>query len=117
MKKVALFLAVILVLSIPMTVNATSERMLTIFPELTFSGTTANCSVRVVGNSTADDIDVVIKLWRGTTCLETWTASGYGYVFWSDTATVTRNRTYKLTVDVTINGVTKPQVYADGTCA
>lgn len=116
MKKCAMLLAVLLILSIPVTVNAASTRMLSIMPELTFDGTTANCSVAVIGNNTSEDIDVTIKLWHGTTCLETWTASGDGYVFWDDTATVTKNQTYKLTVDVTINGVSKPQVYVESKC-
>lgn len=116
MRKCALLLAIVLVLSIPMTAYAATPRMLSIMPELTFDGTTANCSVAVIGNNTSEDIDVVIKLWRGTTCLKTWTASGDGYVFWDDTATVSKNMTYKLTVDVTINGLSKPQVYVESKC-
>ena len=85
-------------------------------PDISFSGTTANCSVTVVGNQISDKLTATIKLWQGTTCLETWTTSGTGYIFWDDTATVSKNNTYKLTVDVTINGVTKPQVYVEGTC-
>lgn len=116
MKKCALIMAIIIVLSIPITANAASPRMLSIMPAITFDGTTANCSVTIVGDQLTDDLTATIKLWRGTTCLETWTASGEGYIFWDDTATVTKNKTYKLTVDVTVNGVTKPQVYAEGTC-
>lgn len=116
MRKGAFLLAVLIVLSIPMTAFAASPRSLSIMPALTFDGTTANCSVTIVGDRITDDLSATIKLWRGTTCLATWTTSGEGYIFWDDTATVTRYRTYKLTVDVTINGVTKPQVYAEGTC-
>ena len=116
MRKSALVLASILVLSIPMTAYEATPRFLNIMPELTFDGTTANCSVAVVASTTSDDIYATIKLWHGTTCLETWTASGDGYVFWDDTATVTKNQTYKLTVDVTINGVSKPQVYVESKC-
>lgn len=116
MKKIALFLAIVIILTIPVTAYAAEQRMLSIYPGLSFSGTTAECSVVVTGNYATDDIDVVIKLWRGSTCLRTWYASGEGYVFWDDTATVTKGTTYKLTADVTINNVTKPTVFISGTC-
>ena len=116
MRKIALFLAIVIALSVPLTAHAAEERMLSIYPEITFSGTTANCAVAVTGNYANDDIDVVIKLWRGSTCLRTWYASGEGYVFWDDTATVTKGKTYDLSVDVTINNVTKPRVSVSGTC-
>lgn len=116
MKKCAIMLAIILVLSIPMTAYAATPRFLNIMPELTFDGTTANCSVTIVASTTSQDIDATIKLWYGNTCLETWTATGEGYVFWDGTAIVTKNRTYKLTVDVSIDGVAEPQVYVESKC-
>lgn len=116
MRKIALLMAVILLVSIPTTAYAATPRFLNIMPELTFDGTTANCSVAVVASTTDDNLTATIKLWEGSTCLKSWTVSGEGYIFWEDTVTVTKNSTYKLTVDVTINGVSKPQVYAESTC-
>lgn len=116
MKKIALILAVVLMLSTPLSAHAAEERMLSIYPGISFSGTTAECSLAVTGDYADDEIDVVIKLWRGSTCLRTWYDSGEGYVFWEDTATVTKGKTYTLTVDVTINDVTKPRVSTSGTC-
>ena len=116
MKKLALLLAVIIILAFPLTAHAAEERMLSIYPSLSFDGTTAECSVVVTGNYATDDLDVVIKLWRGSTCIRTWYASGDGYVFWEGTATAAKGKTYTLTADVTINNVTKPRVSISGTC-
>ena len=116
MKKIALFLAIILVISAPLTVHAAEPRILSIYPGISFNGTTAECSVTVVGDYTTDEIDVVIKLWRGSTCVKTWYDSGDGYIFWEGTATAVKGKTYTLTADVTINNVTKPRVSVSGTC-
>jgi hypothetical protein len=42
--------------------------------------------------------------------------SGTGYLLFSNSATVSKGKTYELTVDVKINGVSKPQVSIEGTC-
>ena len=116
MKKIALLLALVLVLGMATTAYAAEPRLLNIMPGLSFSGTTAECSVVVTADYATDEIDVVIKLWRGSTCLRTWYASGEGYVFWDDTAAVNKGTTYKLTADVTVNNYTHPRVYISGTC-
>lgn len=116
MKKLALLLTIVLIFGLSVTAYAASPKLINVMPEMTFSGTTANCVVAVTGDYATDDIDVVIKLWRGSTCLRTWYASGEGYVFWDDTATVSKGKTYTLTVDVTINNTSKPRVSISGTC-
>lgn len=47
MRKVALFLAILLVLAIPIIANADNSRIVSVTPRLSFSGTTATCIVRV----------------------------------------------------------------------
>lgn len=115
-KLIAFMLAIILLLSVSVSANAATPRFISINPELTFSGTTANCSVSIVGSTMSDEIDATIKLWRGSTCLRTWRVSDDGYLFWSGTATVTKGKTYDLTVDLVYNGVSKPRVSVSGTC-
>ena len=115
-KLIALMLAIVLIVSISISANAAAPRFLSIYPGLTFDGTTANCSVRIIGSTTNDEIDATIKLWRGSTCLRTWRVSDDGYLFWSGTATVTKGKTYDLTVDLVYNGVSKPRVSVSGTC-
>ena len=116
MKKVALFLVIVLVISMPLSVHAAEARILSIYPEISFNGTTAECSLGVIGDYTTDELDAVIQLWRGSTCIKTWYASGDGYIFWEGTATAVKGKTYTLTADVTINNVTKPRVSVSGTC-
>lgn len=75
---------------------------------LTISGTTAKCTA-MVWAGTSDTIDITMRLYRGNTCLHTWTKSGAGGVNLGKTVTVTKGYTYTLTVDPIINGVSQPQ--------
>ena len=86
-------------------------------PTLTFSGTTANCAVKIRADKTTDTISVTMKLWKGNSCLQTWNANGTGRVTVSKTATVTKGSAYKLTVDYTINGVKQTQKSVTNTCS
>ena len=115
MRTTAFLLAIVLVLTVPLTAYAI-PRTVAVAPELTFNGTTAYCEATVFGNSTSEYITVTMRLWRGNRLLETWTADGYGYVLMSETRTVTQGKTYRLAVNYTINGVNQPQVYIDRTC-
>lgn len=117
MKK-RIFAAILLVaLVLSMTAYAVEPRSKSIVPSLTFSGKTANCGVDIVSTNTSDSISATIKLCRGTEVLETWYESGDGYIFFSDTYTVDKTGTYKLTADVTINGTTYPTVSKTATCS
>ncbi len=115
MKKVAMILAILLVVCIPLRAHAATWSLRTI-SDLTFSGTTAKCSVNVVGDKMTDHFEVTMWLMDGTNCIASWHSSGDGYVTVSKTATVTPGRTYKLVVEVFVNGVTKDPVYVTGTC-
>ena len=83
---------------------------------ISFSGTTATCETVVKGSAPADRISVTMKLWKGGTCLKTWVNSGTYRVKLNETATVSKGKTYKLTVDYTINGVHNPQKSITKTC-
>lgn len=116
-RRIMVFLLAILVLaSIPVCAMASTSRVLAIVPSLSFEGATAKCALTVTGNNATDRIEAVIKLWYGSTCLYAWTASGTGYLVFSDTIGVTGNREYRLTVDVEINDVAKPRVSITKKC-
>ena len=115
MKKVALILAVILALYIPLTVQA-ATRELSVSPTLSFCGTTATCKATVTGDNTSQYIQVNMKLMYGNTTVASWSGSGYGYVYLSKTATAVSGRTYKLVVQVTLDGVVKDPVYVTKAC-
>lgn len=95
---------------------AASPRIITIRPSISFNGTTANCRVAVSGNHGTDQIEAVIILWDGNDVVENWYPTGTGSLLFSDTTTVTKGKTYELTVDVTINGREYDTVSIDGTC-
>lgn len=115
MKKTALLLAIILLISMPLSVSAASNA-LTINPTLGFTGTTAECEVMVVGNNTSELIEVTMKLMRGTYCEASWNSSGYGYVYMYEEENVTKNITYTLVIEVTVNGVASTPVSISDKC-
>lgn len=121
MRKAALLLVFILVMAIPVTANAAlpdenNPYALHIRPSLSFDGTTANCSVTVIGENMSDSISIVMKLWQGNSCIATWSTSGKGYVQFSRSKNVTEDLQYTLTADVTINGIANPTFSDHGIC-
>ena len=116
MRKIAMSLAVIMILMLPMTAHAFTPRIIRIYPSLSFKGTTANCSVVVIADASSDEIEATIKLWQGSRCVATWQEDGTGNLVFKDTATVTSGRTYELTADVTINGVAQSQASVSAKC-
>ena len=108
MWKRVLALSLVLAVMMGIAAQAAPARAPRLYPSLTFSGTTATCIASVRGDN--------VKLWKGASCLKTWTSSGTGSVSLSKTATVTSGKTYKLTVNATINGVAQPQQSITRTC-
>ena len=93
-----------------------ATRAAAVVPRISFNGTTASCTVFVAADRPTDDIEAVIKLWQGSKCIETWEASSVGDLAFSGTATVSRGKTYQLTVDVTLEGKAQPRFSVEGTC-
>ena len=112
MKRIALILAVIIVLSMPLSVQAAQSRMISVLPEITVDGTTATCKVRAAADHMSEHLEATIKLYRGNILLATWYEDGYGYIDFTETKTVLSGHIYKLTVDLTVDGVAVPQVTA-----
>lgn len=113
---IAICMAVLILATLPICVQAANARTVTVIPKLSFVGTTANCSAIVIGTSANDSINAVIKLWYGSTCLKTWTVTGTGNIRFDDTFGVTINREYTLTVDATVNNISNPTVSISGRC-
>lgn len=113
MKKIALFLA-LLMFVLPVTVNAATTRNANISPGLKIDGTTATCSVLVVGNAENDQITLVVKLWKGSSCIATWNESGIGYVNFLEYKTVSKGAEYTLTAEVVISGIRQPTYSING---
>lgn len=110
MRKIALLLALVMLVSMPLSVHAATPRALTIRPGISYNGNIATCTARIVGNSTSDYLEATIKLWHNNSCIETWEETGNGYIFFSETATITSGDTHTLTVDLWVNGVAQDRV-------
>ena len=110
MRKLAILLTIIFVISMPLTVSAATWS-LRVNPQLNISGTTATCKATVIGNNTSEHIEVTMKLMYGSSLIASWSDDGYGYVYMNKTATVTAGRTYKLVVEVNVNGVAQEPIY------
>lgn len=116
MKKTALLLAVVLVLSIPLNTTASTPWVIRITPDIRFTGANATCTVNVRADNSYDYIVLIIKLWHGSEVLHTWTATGSGTVSFSRTVAVESGETYRLAVETTVNGSPKPSADCTATC-
>ena len=110
MRKIALLLALVMLVSIPLSVHAATPRTINIRPSISYNGNIATCTARIVGNSTSDHLEATIKLWRGNSCIQTWEEAGNGNIFFFETAKVIPGITHTLTVDLWVNGVAQDRV-------
>lgn len=94
---------------------AASPRTIDVYPSLSFNGTTATCTATIMGERTTDRIAASMELRQGGTLIDDWSASGSGILKLDKTTTVTKNKTYTLTVEYTVNGVAQTPVSISGT--
>ena len=116
MWKRVMVLSLILALILGISAQAVQIRAVQLQPTLSFSGTKATCKTVVVADNDADRISITVRLWDGAKIHSQWSTSGRGSINFRQTATVTRGKTYKLTVNATINGVAQPQQSITRTC-
>jgi len=82
---------------------------------LSFKDNSANCEVYITANSKDDAISAVTKLWQGSSCIETWKDTAKGILDITYKADAENGKSYTLTVDFTVNGITQPTVSTSGT--
>ena len=116
MRKIALLLAVVMVLMLPANALAAEQSDAVITPTLTISGRTATCEATAESEKPNDYIVMRVTVWYETRCLLDETVSGYGYVQYSDTVGSNSGWYCTLRVDVTINGVAQPTVEDSAYC-
>jgi len=116
MKKIALLLAIVILVSVPVNVLAATPRTLCVTPELTFNGTTARCGAVVSGDTMRDEIQMTVRLWKGSYNFKTWNVSGNGYIIFDETTTVWRGYTYVMTIDITFNGERQQRISIANEC-
>ena len=115
MRKRVFALTLILVFLLSMTAYAAEPKNIApIYPSLSFSGTTANCSVSVT--EAGADISVTLTLYRGWSVIGSWSGSGEDYVKVSGSAAVKDGLEYRLVATGTIDGVAFTSAEVVGTC-
>ena len=112
MKKIAFVLAIVLVLSMPLSVQAVQPRMISVVPGISLKGTTVTCNVTAAADNMSEYLEATIRLYRAGNLIATWYEDGYGYIDWTKTRNVPQGYTYTLTVDLTVDGDAVPQVSA-----
>ena len=73
---------------------------------------TATCTVQAIGNNTSEYFEATIKLYRDNIWIGTWHEDGYGYILFTRNIAALSGSTYKLVVDVKVDGVAIPRATA-----
>jgi len=109
-KKILRTLALVLALSILLAVPAfamVQPRMPALQLSLMFEGTTAYCLVEAYGDYLSDQVEVEVRLLRGSTEVASWSASGSGFAIVDETAEIIQGRLYTLEAVATFNGTSQ----------
>ena len=99
-----------------LSVQAMTPFAITGAPSLTFSRTTANCSVSIQSDKASDKIAGTLTLYQGSTVVTSWSGEGDGRLNMSKTRSVTSGKSYRLVFSYSVNGVSKPDVEVSATC-
>ena len=116
MKKRMIPMAVLFMFMLSISAQAVQLRAIRSTPSLTFSGTTATCSVDCKSGNSTDRLSVTLTLWQGSTWVDSWTSSGTGRVLISEQCTAKSGKDYKLVLSYTVNGQAQSSVSVTGTC-
>lgn len=114
MRKRIIAVALVLVFALSMTAYALEPRGTPYLPSLTFDGTTALCSIKIIRANA--DIDVTLTLYRGLSIIDSWSESGTNSVIISGQCEVKEGLEYRLEVTGTIDGVPFTGTPVYGTC-
>lgn len=114
-KKAYCGIMLVFALLLATTVQGLSTRAANINSDLNFNGTEATCAVFVLSDKGTDKIDVTMKLCQSNTVINTWNETGYGIIDCSKTAKVSKGKTYKLIVEIEINGTASKPITIEKT--
>lgn len=116
MKKRILGLVIPVLLVLTLSAQAAESRILKNIPSLSFNGSTAICTVTCTGNNTKDKVSATLTLYQGGVYVDSWSDSGTGMVFISESCEVESGKSYKLVLTYSINGIAKPSQSDSKTC-
>lgn len=83
---------------------------------LTFTGTTANCTLFYNCQKSTDTVSAEVDLMHNGTSLQHWSPSGTGSLALSETVAVEKGKTYTLVAVITVNGEKQNPVSISKTC-
>lgn len=115
-KLISISIAVFLVLVMSSTASAAGPKRsgYSSAPTLTFSGTTANCSIALY--YPGKNISAELVLTEGDSIIASWTQSGMHSVTFNKTATVQSGHTYTLSCNATADGAVSKITPVTRTC-
>lgn len=103
MKRIIMLLVFGIFLFGSVTAYAAESRAVVARPSLSFDGTTAICQVSLTSGG---NIDITLSLWQGDTLVKKWTEKGSKMVAMYEICSVTKGKSYRLTVSGTAGGET-----------
>lgn len=103
-------LVVLLAFILAIPTYAASPRQVDVLPNIIFANNNATCTVEIYADRSSDRIGATMELWQGTQRIDAWNDSDSGYLFMEESVHVDANKTYKLVVNYSINGVSKNPV-------
>ncbi|MBO4838312.1 MAG: hypothetical protein J5493_02955 [Lachnospiraceae bacterium] len=105
-----LLIICLLLASFPSRAKAAS-----ITPDLSFSGTTASCYVKITQRG--KQITATMELWHGTTLVDSWSGNGTNSLTLNETHNgCVSGWTYTLKINGTIGGVAFSEITETATC-
>lgn len=106
------FLMVVLLAMAVMTPasSAVDSRVISGRPTLRINGDTAQCEGIFRSGNTDNKVSVTLTLKYGTEIIDSWKASGDGFVMISESKTILKKGTYSLILSATVNGDVQPEV-------
>lgn len=116
MKRRIFALIALVIMALSISAQAVELRAISARPGLSFTGTTAFCSVICRGNSDSDIINATLTLYQGSTYVDSWGGSGEGRVALSGACEAESGKNYKLVVEYTVNGKSMPSVSTTRRC-
>ena len=110
MKKSIVAFLLVSVLGTCIVGNAATSRAVRINPILSFVGQTTICTVDIWGDAPTEEISVVVKLYKNGYCINMWSQSGTGTLFFEEESTAVKGCSYRMTVSAKVGGVTHPTI-------
>lgn len=79
-----------------MVSNAATPRSIRINPQVSFLGQTTKCRAVIMADSSTDKISIVVKLYKNGHCINMWSESGEGTLYFEEESTAFKGCSYRI---------------------